>query len=96
MSDTEMLVVMSYDVSDNKLRRRLSKLLEQHMTRVQRSVFEARLTGDQTDAVAQAAEQHLAPGDSLRVYTVGADGLRRSRMIGDGAALQEAADYWLV
>ena len=96
MSSVEMLVVMTYDISDNKRRRRMSKLLEQRMTRVQRSVFEARLTAEVTDALAGEAERHLGPGDSLRVYTVGADGLRRSRMLGDGAALQDAAGYWLV
>ena len=46
MARTEMLVVMTYDVSDNKRRRRLSKHLETRMTRVQKSVFEARLTRD--------------------------------------------------
>ena len=96
MARTEMLVVMTYDVSDNKRRRRLSKHLETRMTRVQKSVFEARLTRGQTEDIARRAGDHLGPGDSLRVYSVGADGLRRSEVLGDGAALQDAANYWLV
>lgn len=96
MAATDMLVVMTYDVSDNKRRRRISKLLEAEMTRVQKSVFEGRLTARATEDLTRQAEGHLGPGDSLRVYSVGADGLRRSQVAGDGAALQDAVSYWLV
>lgn len=96
MARGEMLVVMTYDVTDNKRRRHLSRLLETSLTRVQKSVFEGRLTQADTSDLARRAADHLAPGDSLRVYSVGADGLRRSEVLGDGAALQDAANYWLV
>lgn len=96
MARTEMTVVMSYDIGDNRRRRRMSKLLEKQLTRVQHSVFEGRLDAAETDALARAASDHLGPGDSLRIYSVGADGLRRSRVLGDGAAVQDAANYWIV
>lgn len=96
MASVAMTVVMAYDVSEAKRRRRVAKALEAEMTRVQKSVFEARLTAERTAALSAAAAAHLGPGDSLRVYSVGHDGLRRSEVLGTGAPLQEEADFWLV
>lgn len=96
MARGEMLVVMSYDVGASRARRKLAALLEAELTRVQKSVFEGRLTAARTEALRRRAAALLEPGDSLRVYSVGADGLRRSAVEGTGAPLQEAADFWVI
>ena len=56
----EMLVVYCYDVSDNRNRRRLSGILEDRCVRVQRSVFEARLTRRDAHRIARRAARELA------------------------------------
>lgn len=95
MATAKMTMVFSYDVSDSKRRRRVAKLLEERMARVQMSVFEARMGRLEAERLAKAAAAHLERGDSLRVYAVSADGLRRSQTFG-GAPIQGDEDYWLV
>lgn len=91
-----MLTVFAYDVAETKRRRRIARVLEDHATRVQYSVFEVRLGAAPTRALGQRLVALLGPGDSLRVYAVGADGLARSRVYGDGAPFESAEGYWLV
>lgn len=95
MARVEMLMVFSYDISDNRRRRRVAKILEDSMVRVQESVFETRLSAQATDRLVRRIEPEMAPGDSLRVYAVGADSLPRCRQIG-GAPLCADVDFWLL
>lgn len=96
MARGEMLTVFSYDVSKDKNRRKIARLLEDNATRVQYSVFETRMTRQKAETVAQRLAAHLGEGDSLRVYVVGHDGERRSRVYGDGAPFESDEGYWLL
>jgi CRISPR-associated protein Cas2 len=96
MARGEMLTVFSYDVSKNKNRRKIARLLENNATRVQYSVFETRMTRQQAETIAQRLASHLDKGDSLRVYVIGHDGERRSRVYGDGAPFESNDGYWLL
>ncbi len=91
-----MLTVFSYDVSSNKARRKIAKLLENHATRVQYSVFETRMTRHAAEVLAQQLAALLQEGDSLRLYAIGHDGERRSRVFGDGAPFESDEGYWLL
>lgn len=95
MPTAEMLMVFCYDVTDNKRRRRVAQALEDAAVRVQKSVFEARMTERAANRLAATVAAHLAPGDSLRVYAIGAHGQTRSRSYG-GAPLAEAQDFYLL
>lgn len=96
MAKSEMLTVFTYDISANRRRRRVAKILEDAATRVQYSVFEARLTAAQAAAVAQRVAAELGAGDSLRVYAVSATGEARTRTYGDAAPIEPAGNYWIV
>ncbi len=96
MARGEMLTVFSYDVSDDKRRRKIARLLEDAATRVQYSVFEVRMSRQRAEALAQRLAAHLGPGDSLRLYVIGHDGERRSRVYGDGTPFESAEGYWLL
>lgn len=96
MARGEMMYVFSYDVSENRRRRRIARRLEDHATRVQFSVFETRMTRTKAEALGQRLAAELGPGDSLRVYAIGADGHRRSRVYGDGAPFESAEGFWVV
>lgn len=96
MARADMLMVFVYDVSSSKRRRQVAKTLEDHATRVQYSVFEARMSQKRADALGKRAASFLDQGDSLRVYAVGADGLRRSHVYGDAVPLETAEGYWLL
>ena len=96
MARGEMLTVLSYDVSKDKNRRKIARLLEDNATRVQYSVFETRMTRQKAETIAQRLAAHLGGGDSLRVYVIGHDGERRSRVYGDGAPFESDEGYWLL
>lgn len=73
-----MLVLVTYDLSDDQTRRRVAKLLGGYGTRVQRSVFECHLSkeerGDLEDKLADCLEE--APSadpldaQSVRLYVL--------------------------
>lgn len=96
MARGEMLTVFSYDVSKDKNRRKIARLLEDNATRVQYSVFEVRMSRQKADAIAQRLAAWLEDGDSLRIYVIGHDGERRSRVYGDGPAFESTEGYWLL
>lgn len=96
MARGEMLMVFTYDVSLARRRRKVAGILEARATRVQYSVFEARMTRVETDTLAQRCATHLGSGDSLRVYAIGADGERRSRVYGDAVPFEESDGFWIV
>ncbi|NVO23318.1 CRISPR-associated endonuclease Cas2 [Donghicola mangrovi] len=96
MARTKMLMVFVYDVSSAKRRRKVAGILEKHATRVQYSVFEARLSQRKADTIAERAATHLDAGDSLRMYAVGADGFQRSRVFGSSIPMQTAEGFWLI
>lgn len=96
MARGEMLTVFSYDVSEDRRRRKIARLLEDAATRVQYSVFEVRLARSHAQALGQRLAALLGPGDSLRVYVIGADGLARSRVYGDGVPFESEQGYWVV
>lgn len=92
----EMLTVFTYDVVEDKRRRKVAKLLEDCASRVQLSVFETRMTEQKANTVAQRIAGLLGDHDSLRVYVIGADGERRSRVFGNGIPFETSEGYWLI
>ena len=63
------IVLVIYDITENKRRNRMVKCLERYGVRVQRSAFEAFLTKKKYECLVGEA-QHLIDGatDSLRIY----------------------------
>ncbi len=64
--------ILSYDITNDKRRRKLVKIMEGSARRVQFSVFETCLTGGQLEKVIERSMPYVKPdaGDSLRVYRV--------------------------
>lgn len=96
MSRSEKLRVLCYDVTCNKRRRKISRLLEDVASRVQYSVFEGRLSATVMRQVVRQVEQHLDKGDSLRVYTVGRPGERHCEVRGSGVPIERETGFWLL
>lgn len=90
-----LTIVMTYDISSARTRRKVSQLLEDVMVRVQKSVFEARLNSVAANRLFDAAEMVLEEGDSLRMYVMSRTGLEKSRTAG-GAPLPEEGAFWLL
>jgi CRISPR-associated protein Cas2 len=80
-----MLVVISYDVSDDKRRYRIAKLLESFGSRVLESVFECDLTGPQFTQLERRFRKLLEPKvDRARVYFLCSGCAIQTRIYGPG------------
>jgi CRISPR-associated protein Cas2 len=64
--------VLSYDITNDKRRRKLVKLMEQVALRVQYSVFETSLSVKEVRLLVQESLEFVCPseGDSLRIYRI--------------------------
>jgi CRISPR-associated protein Cas2 len=96
MSRDTMLRVFCYDVTSDVRRRKIARILEDSASRVQLSVFEARLTPIAVRNVVAKAQNHLGKGDSLRVYTIGVAGERHCEVFGSGAPIEADGAFWLL
>lgn len=96
MARDSQLRVLCYDVSCDRRRRAIARLLEDKASRVQYSVFETRLSENALRRLVAQVAKHLGKGDSLRVYTVGRSGERHCAVYGDGVPIEVEADYWLL
>ncbi len=64
-----MFVVISYDIPDDKRRNKVCKLLENHGTHIQESVFEFNLSPKERDRLRTRLERIIkTPEDNVRVY----------------------------
>lgn len=95
MARPDHLWVFAYDIRRDGDRSRMAALLERHLDRVQRSVFEGRLTLAAARQLAGRAAVLLGPDDSLRCYCVPEAG-RRSSIVHGVGCLPEADDFVLL
>jgi CRISPR-associated protein Cas2 len=65
-----MFVLVSYDISNDRSRTKVAKILRDHGTRVQYSVFECNLTEKQKRKLQARLARYIAEGDSIRYYTL--------------------------
>jgi len=80
-----MLYTVSYDISDDKRRLRLSKTLKNYGNRVQYSVFECILTAQLFDKMFEQIEVIIDPEvDSIRIYPTCAACEKQITIIGQG------------
>jgi len=67
------VIIVAYDISNDKLRTRFSKFLEKYGVRVQFSVFEIQNSTRVLNIVKQAIERKFGkefePGDSIYIFT---------------------------
>ena len=78
------IVLVIYDITDNRRRARMVKCLERYGIRVQKSAFEAFLTEKKYDRMVVMASGLIDPAaDSLRIYLLANHTSVRSWGIGD-------------
>jgi CRISPR-associated protein Cas2 len=78
-----MLVLIVYDIPDDKRRLKLSNFLEGHGRRVQESVFECFASLDKMEKLYQQIQKRTKPTeDNVRLYWIPSDALPRSLTIG--------------
>lgn len=63
-------VLVIYDITDNKHRLKISKLLDAYGTRVQKSCYEAKLTSVQYQKLLRDIKKNLMEEDNIRIYKI--------------------------
>ena len=82
--DGRLIVLVIYDIVDNKMRNRMVKCLSGYAVRVQKSCFEGFLTMRQCEEMELRASRLIDPStDSLRVYRLRDSAFVRSWGLGD-------------
>jgi CRISPR-associated endonuclease Cas2 len=89
-----VFAVFVYDIGRDSVRNRVAKALELHAVRVQRSVFEGRMTRTKAKRLAGRLSRHLAPDDNLRVYLLSSSAAMQT--IVQGGAPVEAHEFYLL
>lgn len=91
-----MFWVISYDIPDDKRRRKVAKLLEGYGRRAQYSVFECDLNADKTARLERRLKRLInEEEDDIRFYPLNKRDLSRVRMLGR-AQLQRERGWYLI
>jgi len=78
-----MLVLVAYDIPDNKRRLKLSQFLEGYGRRVQQSVFECFLSLEEMKQLHAQVQKRVKPAeDNIRFYWIPAEATQRTLTIG--------------
>ncbi|GAP23057.1 CRISPR-associated endonuclease Cas2 [Leptolinea tardivitalis] len=82
--------ILAYDISNDKRRTKIAKLMESSGTRVQGSVFEAWFSPKELDKVVQRSKRILVDKeDSLRVYFLCEDCRKKVSLYGKGKVTEK-------
>ena len=80
-----MLVVISYDISEDKIRQKVAKKLGNYGQRVQYSVFECILKEDELRTLAEQLQEIINEStDSVRFYRICMNCKEHMQIIGKG------------
>lgn len=85
-----MFYAICYDISDDRRRLQVAKVLQDFGERVQLSVFEANLSPDELARLKRQVRAHLdLEEDSLRLYPLCAACVTRIDLLGQGIVTQD-------
>ena len=91
-----MLVVVVYDIPDDKRRTKLSNFLEGYGRRVQYSVFECFLSLEEMRQLYEEVKKLVKPAeDNVRFYWISQEAVSRALTIG-GSAPQPPPKYYVI
>ena len=91
-----MLILISYDISDDKKRTKLAKKLKDFGPRVQYSVFEADVKKQELEKLKNVLDDiKLENGDSIRMYKLCQD-CKKAIVIWGQGEITEDKDFYIV
>lgn len=91
-----MLVLVVYDIPDNKRRTGLATFLEGYGRRVQKSVFECFLTRQEMKSLHRDVERQInTTEDNVRFYWIPADALPKALTLGSPVP-EPPPDYYII
>ena len=91
-----LLYLVTYDISCNRRRRKISDLLEGYGKRVQWSVFECQLSAKKYQELRDRLQPRVKPEDNIRFYPISAHTLGKIEVWGSGPTLTEIPGSFIV
>ena len=92
-----MLIIVSYDISDDRTRSQIQKMLEGYGDPVQRSVFEFYASDRRLEELrTRLKKEKLEDGDTIRIYRLCQHCAPLREIIGTGGKRAEEPGYYLV
>jgi len=88
-----MLLLVSYDITDDKRRTKVAKILEDFGERVQFSVFECELTESQRKQLQKRLKRYVTDQDSIRYYLLCAACRLKIEIFGKGEVTHDEPYY---
>ncbi|MEM4368187.1 MAG: CRISPR-associated endonuclease Cas2 [Candidatus Anstonellales archaeon] len=89
-----MFYVISYDITDDKRRNKVAKILESYACRVQYSVFEIICNEEIIDKIASELKNVIKENeDSIRIYSLCNSCVKRVIVFGAGEITKEIEVY---
>lgn len=98
-SSTPLRILVVYDIAEPRLRARMARALEGAGVRVQKSVFEADLSGTEIRALLarlQRLVDRASAPCSVRLYPLCNACAARVHLLGDGPPLHHEPEFYLV
>ncbi len=89
------MLLVCYDIANNRRRYQVNKILCGYGERVQKSVFECYLTPTQRKTLKESLRRGLGNGDSIRFYSLCGKDIKRVQVDGVGH-LSENWDYLVI
>jgi CRISPR-associated protein Cas2 len=91
-----MIILLTYDISDNKTRTRLHKFLKEFGLNTQKSVFECDVDDIGLKKIRRYVVENLDPeNDSVRIYKVCSRCIRKVIISGQGIKITQL-DYAII
>lgn len=89
-----MVYTISYDISDDRTRNKVSKILDDFGRRVQKSLFECRLDPDNISRLRRRLSRvKLEENDTVRIYSLCQSCYHRTEIFGAGELLEDRDVY---
>ena len=87
-------VIVAYDISDDRRRLQVAKILKDYGTRVQYSVFECLLDKDTLKKMEQRISREINQAeDNVRIYVLSKSCQKDVIVLGEGKPLEEEEAY---
>ncbi len=91
---SKQFMVISYDISNDRRRRKVMKIMEDFGKRVQYSVFECRLLPAEAAKLKKRRRPHVREvQDSIRFYSISADDVGRIEVMGAGQVTEDKSYF---
>ena len=89
-----MLIIVTYDIEDNRKRTRLAKKLRDFGPRVQKSVFEADIDDEELKRIKTMLDEiKLKKSDSIRLYHICGECKKKIKILGAGSVTEDKKFY---